>query len=74
GYLLEATPATYKNDAIGIALTDRDLATSVSNLGIPSVKRILPKTSEKFYLPKTLLSVSWKGFSALVDLEERKVV
>lgn len=74
GYLLEAIPATYRNDAIGIALTDRDLATSVSNPGIPSVKRILPKTSEKFYLPKTLLSVSWKGISALVDPDERKVV
>ena len=74
GYLLEAIPATYRNDAIGIALTDRDLATSVSNLGVPSVKRILPKTSEKFYLPKTLLSVSWKGISALVDPDERKVV
>lgn len=74
GYLLEAIPATYRNDAIGIALTDRDLATSVSNLGLPSVKRILPKTSEKFYLPKTLLSVSWKGISALIDPDERKVV
>ncbi len=74
GYLLEAIPATYRNDAIGIALTDRDLATSVSNLGAPSVKRILPKTSKKFYLPKTLLSVSWKGISALVDPDERKVV
>ena len=74
GYLLEAIPATYRNDAIGIALTDRDLATSVSNLGVPSVKRILPKTSEKFYLPKTLLSVSWKGISALIDPDERKVV
>jgi len=76
GYLLEAIPAAYRNDAIGIALTDRDLATSVSvsNLGVPSVKRILPKTSEKFYLPKTLLSVSWKGISALIDPDERKVV
>ncbi len=66
----------YRNDAIGIALTDRDVATSVSvsNPGVPSVKRILPKTSEKFYLPKTLLSVSWKGISALVDPDERKVV
>lgn len=76
GYLLEAIPAAYRNDAIGIALTDRDLATSVSvsNPGVPSVKRILPKTSEKFYMPKTLLSVSWKGISALVDPDERKVV
>ena len=64
----------YRNDAIGIALNDRDVATSVRNLGVPSVKRILPGTSEKFYAPKTLLSVSWKGISALVDPDERKVV
>ncbi|HEX7628178.1 MAG TPA: hypothetical protein VF354_04575 [Candidatus Methanoperedens sp.] len=50
------------------------LTTSVHNLGLPSVKRILPGTSEKFYAPKTLLSVSWKGISALVDPDERKVV
>jgi len=74
GYLLEAVPAMYRNDAIGIALNDRDVATSVRNLGVPSVKRILPGTSEKFYAPKTLLSVSWKGISALVDPDERKVV
>lgn len=74
GYLLEAIPAMYRNDAIGIALTDRDLATSVLNRGVPSVKRILPRTSEKFYAPKTLLSVSWKGISALIDPDERKVV
>ncbi|CAG0957405.1 hypothetical protein METP3_00615 [Methanosarcinales archaeon] len=52
----------------------------IINQGLPlplhpnDVKRILPKTSEKFYLPKTLLSVSWKGISALIDPDERKVV
>jgi hypothetical protein len=74
GYLLEAVPVIYRNEAIGIALNDRDVATSVLNSGAPSVKRILPKTSGKFYSPKTLLSVTWKGISALVDPDERKVV
>ena len=74
GYLLEAVPQIFRNEAIGIALNDKDMATSIRNLGEPSVKRILPKTSEKFYAPKTLLSVTWKGISALVDPDERKVV
>jgi hypothetical protein len=74
GYLLEAVPQMFGNEAIGIALNDKDMATSIRNLGEPSVKRILPKTSEKFYAPKTLLSVTWKGISALVDPDERKVV
>jgi hypothetical protein len=73
GYLLEAVPRMFRNEAIGIALKDKNLATSVQNQGEPSVKRILPKTSEKFYAPKTLLSVTWKGISALVDPDERKV-
>ena len=74
GYLLEAVPQMFRNEAIGIALNDKDLAASIRNSGEPSVKRILPKTSEKFYAPKTLLSVTWKGISALVDPDERKVV
>lgn len=74
GYLLEAVPQVFRNEAIGITLTDKDLAASIRNSGEPSVKRILPKTSEKFYAPKTLLSVTWKGISALVDPDERKVV
>jgi hypothetical protein len=74
GYLLEAVPRMFRNEAIGIALTDKDLAASIRNSGEPSVKRILPKTSEKFYAPKILLSVTWKGISALVDPDERKVV
>jgi len=74
GYLLEAVPQMFRNEAIGIALNDKDLATSIRNSGEPSVKRILPKTSEKFYAPKILLSVTWKGISALVDPDERKVV
>lgn len=74
GYLLEAISLMNRNEAIGIAINDQDLAASVRNLGAPSVKRILPKTSEKFYTPKTLFSVTWKGVSALVDPDERKVV
>jgi len=74
GYLLEAVPQMLRNEAIGIALNDKDIASSIRNSGEPSVKRILPKTSEKFYAPKILLSVTWKGISALVDPDERKVV
>lgn len=74
GYLLEAVPVRYRNEAITVALNDRDVATSVRNSGDPSVKRILPGTSQKFYVSKTLLSVTWDGISALVDPDERKVV
>ncbi len=74
GYLLEAIPFQYRNEAVGIALGNQEVAASVTGSGNPTVRRILPRTSEKFYLPKTLLSVTWKGVSALVDPEERKVV
>ncbi len=74
GYLLEAIPSQYKNDAIAIALENQEVAASVTNNGAPTVRRILPKTSEKFYAPKTLLSVTWEGVSALVDPDEQKVV
>jgi hypothetical protein len=74
GYLLEAIPPMYRNEAIGIALQNQSLASSITDARNPSVKRILPQTSEKYYAPKTLLSVRWKGTSALVDPDERKVV
>ncbi len=74
GYLLEAIPQIYRSEAISIALGNQEIATSMVNPGNPTVRRILPRTSEKFYAPKTLLSVTWKGVSALVDPEERKVV
>ncbi len=74
GYLLEAIPSQYRNDAIAIALGKQEVAASVTNAGAPTVRRILPKTSERFYAPKTLLSVTWGGVSALVDPDERKVV
>lgn len=72
GYLLEAIPSIYRNDAIAVALRNTEIAASAK--GIPSVRRILPKTSEKFYAPKILLSVTWKGVSALIDPDDRKVV
>ncbi len=74
GYLLEAIPSQYRNEAIGIALGNQEVAASTANAGIPTVRRILPGTSEKFYAPKTLLSVTWAGISALTDPDERKVV
>ncbi len=47
----------------------------------PTVRRVLPETAEKFYLPKTLLSVTWTRFgenpvvvSVLVDPDEGKAV
>ncbi len=74
GYLLETIPYQYRNEAINTALGNQEVASSVINSGAPSVRRILPKTSEKFYAPKTLLSVTWGAVSALVDPDERKVV
>ncbi len=73
GYLLEAIPFQYRDDAIGIALGNQEVAASAAT-GAPTVRRILPKTSQKFYAPKTLLSVTWVGVSALVDPDEQKVV
>ncbi len=74
GYLLEAIPSQYRNDAIAIAIGNQEVAASVAGAGAPTVRRILPKTSERFYAPKTLLSVTWEGVSALVDPDERTVV
>jgi len=74
GYLLEAIPQAYRNDAIGIALEDREVAASAASSGSPTVRRVLPVTSGKFYAPKTLLSVTWGGISALVDPDDKKVV
>ena len=74
GYLLEAIPSQYRNEAIGIALGNQEVTASTASAGIPTVRRILPGTSEKFYAPKTLLSVTWTGNSALIDPDERKVV
>ncbi|GFO96632.1 hypothetical protein ig2599ANME_0821 [groundwater metagenome] len=74
GYLLEAIAPQCRNEAIGIALSDKEIAASLVNPGTPTVKRILPVTSGKYYVPKMLLSVTWDGISALIDLDEHKVV
>lgn len=76
GYLLEAIPEPVRQDAIGIAMQNQEIADAISGAGIPTVKRILPETSEKFYAPKTLLSVTWidAPVSALVDMDSRSVV
>ncbi|NJD75922.1 MAG: hypothetical protein FIB08_02325 [Candidatus Methanoperedens sp.] len=72
GYLLEAIPPQYRDEAIGIALGNQEVAAAAAG-DKPTVRRVLPTTSGKFYAPKTMLSVTWKGVSALVDPDERKV-
>ncbi len=74
GYLLEAIPVQYRDDAISTALSNSEIASSPVSRGIPAVRRILPHTSIKYYAQKTLLSVTWDGTSALVDPDERKVI
>ncbi|HJH29856.1 MAG TPA: hypothetical protein C5S51_09235 [Methanosarcinaceae archaeon] len=80
GYLLEAIPETVRSEAIGIAMQNENIALSfaagTNTYSTPSVKRILPETAEKFYEPKTLLSVTWKdsSLSALVDMDTGQVV
>ena len=79
GYLLEAIPETVRSEAIGIAMQNENIAAAFAagtTYSTPSVKRILPETAEKFYEPKTLLSVTWKdnSLSALVDVDTGQVV
>jgi len=77
GYLLEAIPESVRQDAIGIAMQDPGIAGALSDgAGVPTVKRILPETTEKFYAAKTCLSVTWAdaSMSALVDMDTRRVV
>jgi len=76
GYLLEAIPETTRQDAIGIAMQHPEIADALSGAGVPTVKRILPETSAKFYVAKTCLSVTWAdaSVSALVDMDSRSVV
>ena len=85
GYILEAIPPGEKSVAITIAFRDeqvRNLFES-GNLGStkPTVRRVLPETSAKFYLPKTLLSVTWITIgenpitiSVLLDPDEEVVI
>ncbi len=51
----EVIPSQFRNEAIGIVLGNKEVAASVASAGAPTVRRILPGTSEKFYVPKTLL-------------------
>lgn len=79
GYLLEAIPETTRQDAIGIAMQNPEIAGALSGgagAGVPTVRRILPETSEEFYAPKTCISVTWAdaSVSALVDMDTRSVV
>lgn len=72
GYLLEAITPQDRDAAIAVAMQDKDFRTASAS-GVPTVRRILPDTSKKYYAPKTLLSVTWQGVSVLVDPEERKI-
>ncbi|MEA1945089.1 MAG: hypothetical protein U9N07_07150 [Euryarchaeota archaeon] len=77
GYLLKAIPESTRQDAIGIAMQDPGIAGALSgNTGTPTVRRILPETTEKFYAAKTCLSVTWAdaSMSALVDMDTHRVV
>lgn len=73
GYLLEAIRPVDRDSAIAAAMRDKEVM-DAGITGAPTVKRILPDTSKKYYAPKTLLSVTWSGTSALVDPAEMKVV
>lgn len=73
GYLLEAIPHYERNSAIATAMQNQEVRES-GIFGNPTVRRILPETSKKYYAEKTLLSVTWTGVSALVDPQEWRVV
>jgi len=79
GYLLEAIPEATRQDAIGIAMQNPEIAGALSGgagAGVPTVRRILPETTEEFYVPKTCISVTWAdtSVSALVDMDTGSVV
>ena len=79
GYLLEAIPEATRQDAIGIAMQNPEIASALpggAGAGIPTVRRILPETAEEFYVPKTCISVTWAdaSVSALVDMDTGSVV
>lgn len=80
GYLLEAIPESVRSDGINVAVQSEAVMSALGSgmgaYGTPSVKRILPETSAKFYAAKSLLSVTWtdNSVSALVDMDTRQVV
>ena len=84
-YVLEAIPPSERAMAISVALQNEEAANLMRTNSLesvtPTVRRVLPETAEKFYLPKTLLSVTWTRFgenpvvvSVLVDPDEGKAV
>ena len=84
-YVLEAIPPSERAKAISVALQNEEAADLIRKNSLesvtPTVRRVLPETAEKFYLPKTLLSVTWTRFGAnpavvsvLVDPDEGKAV
>lgn len=79
GYLLEAIPDATRQDAIGIAMQNPEIAGVLpdgAGAGVPTVRRILPETAAEFYAEKTCLSVTWAdaSVSALVDMGTGSVV
>lgn len=79
GYLLEAIPDATRQDAIGTAMQDPEIAGALpdyADAGTPTVRRILPETAAEFYAEKTCISVTWAdaSVSALVDPETASVV
>ena len=84
-YVLEAIPPNERAMAISVALQNEEAANLMRTNSLesvtPTVRRVLPETAEKFYVPKTLLSVTWTRFgenpvvvSVLVDPDEGKAV
>jgi len=72
-YLLEALQPHVRDAAIAAAMQKKEVMEK-GVTGVPTVRRILPDTSKKYYAAKTLLSVTWTGISVLVDPDEWKAV
>jgi hypothetical protein len=85
GCVLEAIPAAERVEAIATALQNEEAANLLRTNGLesvtPTVRRVLPETAEKFFVAKTLLSITWTRFgensvvvSVLVDPDDGKAV
>ena len=78
GYLLEAIPEADRIKALDIVFSEgEEIKQAITqSQSEPTVKRILPQTSKKFYKSKTLLSVTWQDVqvSALVDVDTYSIV
>ena len=55
GYLLEAVPQMFRNEAIGIALNDKDLATSIRNSRRAFCQKNIAKDIRKVLCPKNTI-------------------